>query len=109
MRQLPNHYLIDSNLNILFLTVIAFFKILQPSVIKICLKRLHVLWELFILLNPSLIVAKNTILEVKFGNLYFHPFIPFIGESDDLFDEFFLIVIDGAAKSEVFEDFFDEF
>ena len=109
MRQLPNHYLIDSNLNILFLTVIAFFKILQPSVIKICLKRLHVLWELFILLNPSLIVAKNTILEVKFGNLYFHPFIPLIGESDDLFDEFFLIVIDGAAKSEVFEDFFDEF
>ena len=60
-------------------------------------------------MNSSLIVAEYAILEVKFGNFHFHPLIPFIGESDDLFDEFFLIVIDGATKSEVFEDFLDEF
>ncbi len=56
-----------------------------------------------------MIVPKYTILKMKFGHFKAFPIFPLIGDSDYLFNEFFLIRLYGAAKSQVFEDFVNEF
>jgi hypothetical protein len=60
-------------------------------------------------MKSNLIVPKYTILKMEFGHFQAFPIFPLIGDGDYLFNEFFLISLDGAAKTQVFEDFINDF
>lgn len=53
-------------------------------------------------------ICQKPLLKMLLSNFESFPIFPFTGYFHDLFYQFFLICINGAAKAEVFQDFVNE-
>ena len=62
-----------------------------------------------ILVWQILTISKQSFMKMQFWNSHMFPLFPVISQLNELFDQFFLIWLNSAAKTHVFEDLVNEF